>query len=67
MEGLILQGETMVEPPFVNGNDADILSGKQTILGGTWGEVWHGVEKIMNFSTKIVPGSGWGSLNEDGS
>ena len=56
MEGLIFQGETMVESPFVNGNDADILSGKQTKLGGTWGEVWHRVEQIMNFSTKIVPG-----------
>ena len=40
MEGLIFQGETMVEPPFVNGNDDDILSGKQTKLGGTWLEVW---------------------------
>ena len=66
MKGLVLHGETMVEPPFILGNPQDILSGKQEKVGGTFGEVWHGVEKIMNFTTKLVPGSGWGSLNEDG-
>ena len=66
MGGLVLHGETMVEPPFILGNDEDLISGKQKEVGGTFGEVWHGVEKIMNFTTKLVPGSGWGSLNEDG-
>ena len=56
----------MVEPPYIYGDNDDLLSGKQTVLGGIWGDVWHGLEKTMNFSTRIVPGDGWGSLNEDG-
>ena len=66
MEGLLLYGETMVEPPFINGNITDILSGRQRILGGYMGETWYEVEQIMNLTTKIVPGTGWGSLNADG-
>ena len=65
-EGYRFHGETMVEPPYIYGDNEDLLSGKQTVLGGIWGDVWHGLEKTMNFSTKIVPGDGWGSLNEDG-
>ena len=65
-EGYRFHGETMVEPPYIYGDNEDLISGKQTVLGGIWGDVWHALEKTMNFSTKIVPGDGWGSLNEDG-
>ena len=66
MEGFIFHGETMFEPPFIVGNDDDVLSGKQKKLGGVFGEVWHEVEKIMNFTTEIVLGDGWGSVDENG-
>ena len=29
MKGLVLHGETMVEPPYILGNPEDIISGKQ--------------------------------------
>ena len=39
MKGLVLHGETMVEPPYILGIPEDIISGRQKKVGVTFGEV----------------------------
>ena len=65
-KGYRFHGEYMIEPPYIYGHDNYIVRRKKTVLKGIWGEVWHNLEKTMNFTTEIVPGDGWGSLNKDG-
>ena len=69
MMGYSFHAETMPEPPYVLAHLDNFESGKDTQIGGIWGEIWHNsLEKTMNFTTKILPSPDrqWGSLNEDG-
>ena len=54
--GYKFQAETVNEPPYAVANMENLMSGKDTHIGGIWGEIWHGtLEKTLNFTSMILP------------
>ena len=69
LQGHIFRGETMDESPYVVVDMEAMDLGKVSKISGIMGDIWHqGIEKIMNFSTSVIPSPDrqWGVQREDG-
>ena len=67
--GYNFKAEALHEPPYAIANMDNLETGKDTQIGGIWGEIWHQtLEKTMNFSTLFLPcpDRQWGSVDEMG-
>jgi hypothetical protein len=70
LRGHVLRGQTLPGPPSVQVDLPTLEQGVQGGLGvgGIVGEIWHQLERSLNFTTLTLPPKDrqWGGLKEDG-